>query len=106
MCEGFEKMFNPFYTTGIEKAYERINGLFVFTDKLEELGDQPLRNFLEKLGGWPMVLGSAWDQSNFDLTHTLLTISLYNTEPLVDINVNTDLKNSTARILYVRTLKL
>nr|KAG5707380.1 hypothetical protein BaRGS_005347 [Batillaria attramentaria] len=73
----------------------------ILKNKLEERGDQPLRKFLSDLGGWPMVNNSGWDEANFDLTQMLAKLSLFNNDPLVNLYVGTDSKNSSSRIIYV-----
>lgn len=69
-------------------------------EKIEEVGDAPLRALLQKLGGWPL-LQSNWDASGFNLTNTLVQLYFMGKDPLFDFYVGTDIKNSTARILSV-----
>ena len=35
-------------------------------DRLEEIGLAPLRELLEKFGGWPVVDGDSWSEDSFD----------------------------------------
>ena len=35
-------------------------------DRLEEIGLKPLKDLLEKFGGWPVVEGDKWDENSFD----------------------------------------
>ena len=37
----------------------------------EELGDEPLASVLTDIGGWPVVTGSKWQESNFSLAEVL-----------------------------------
>lgn len=69
--------------------------------KLEERGDKPLRDFLNQLVTWPLLNDTNWDEQRFNLTDLLVTLSLYSNHPLVSVSVNPDVKNSSARILYV-----
>ena len=64
------------------------------------MGDEPLRNFLVGLGGWPMV-SSSWSEVNFNLTEMLMLLHLYNNNPLIMVYVGVDVKNSSSRILVV-----
>ncbi|XP_025078019.1 LOW QUALITY PROTEIN: neprilysin-4-like [Pomacea canaliculata] len=69
--------------------------------KLEERGDKPLRDFLNQLVTWPLLNDTNWDEQRFNLTDLLVTLSLYSNHPLVSVSVNPDVKNSSARILYI-----
>ncbi|XP_070206748.1 neprilysin-1-like [Littorina saxatilis] len=69
-------------------------------ERLEETGDAPLREFLKQFGGWPM-LNDTWRHEAFNLTSMLIHLHLYNNDPLVDLLVGVDMKNSTNRILVL-----
>ncbi|XP_069119070.1 neprilysin-like [Argopecten irradians] len=59
---------------------------------------------LNELRGWP-VLGSKpggnWNESEYDLTKSLVNLIKYNNKPLIEMYVYTDVKNSSARIIYI-----
>ncbi|XP_071110115.1 neprilysin-like isoform X1 [Haliotis cracherodii] len=68
--------------------------------QLEERGAEPALQFLVSLGGWPMI-NTSWREENFDLVGSLIQLRKYNNHPILSMNVGTDLKNSSRRILYV-----
>lgn len=43
-------------------------------DSKEQLGNDPLLSVLSKIGGWAVIEGSKWNQNNFDLTETLISM--------------------------------
>jgi len=64
---------------------------------LEKKGDQPLRDVIEKIGGWP-VLGN-WNESKFDWVDQLIKFrELGLTHDMIfDLSVSQDYKNNTIR---------
>lgn len=76
---------------------------------IEKRGKEPLNNITDKLGGWPVVKGDQWnEQSARDLVTTIKEFRKigFRTNSIVDVSVQTDLKNSTARKIYVSYLQL
>ena len=49
----------------------------------------------DELGGWPILQGSSWNASRFDLLATLLKLREYSNSVLFDMGTSTDEKNST-----------
>jgi hypothetical protein len=56
----------------------------------------------KELGGWPVLHGSAWDESTFDLNRLMLKLSQYNNYIFYTVNTDADEKNSSVRSIYVR----
>lgn len=73
---------------------------------IEKRGKEPLISIADKLGGWPVVKGDQWNGSNGDLVTTIKEFRKigFRTNSIVDVVVQTDLKNSTARKIYVSFL--
>ena len=42
-------------------------------DKIEEVGLDPLKAMLKKMGGWPVLEGDAWDENKFSWIDTVYT---------------------------------
>jgi len=75
-------------------------------DKIEEIGLQPLKDMLHKMGGWPVLEGDSWDESMFSWIDTVYTFRQhgYSTNYLIDIFIGTDIKNSsgfTKRVINI-----
>jgi hypothetical protein len=58
----------------------------------------PLIN--EEFGGWPLVQGSKWNESMFDLSHIMLKLSQYNN--FVFYHVETTIDNIDALKYRIR----
>lgn len=77
--------------------------LFVFTARIREIGDTPLRKTLEFLGGWPVVVGPSWKPPPYSVEVLLGRLrGQYNEGVLLEQWVGPDDKNSSANILQVR----
>lgn len=70
---------------------------------IEESGIKPLADILEAFGGWPVVKGDLWSDENFDWVEIVKKFRRMGLETSVifALNVVTDLKNSTKRVLDV-----
>lgn len=67
-------------------------------DHVTSLGPAPVRQFLQELGGWPLVT-SGWSDMTFALDELLVKVNKYNILPVVWLYVDTDLMNpSTVKI--------
>ena len=42
-------------------------------DKIEEVGLDPLKAMLKKMGGWPVLEGDSWDENKFNWIDTVYT---------------------------------
>lgn len=63
----------------------------------------PLKAIQERLGGFPVVVGEAWDDSRWSwegLTKQLRDVG-YSTDYIIDFSVDTDLKNSSRHLINV-----
>ena len=65
---------------------------------IEARGDQPVRELVDGLGGWP-VIDPDWDDEQFDLINVLAKLRLLNNRILVNIWVSSDDKNSEVNII-------
>lgn len=71
--------------------------------RIRETGDAPLKKILERLGGWPVVIGPSWKPPSYPLEVLLGRLrGEYNEGVLLEQWVGPDDKNSSANILQVR----
>jgi len=74
------------------------------TDAVYEVGDRPLRDVVESLGGWP-VLDADWapkHEANWSLERILGRLrGVHNTPLLVETFVAADDKNSSMNVIQV-----
>ena len=56
----------------------------------------------EELGGWPILYGSRWTHSTFNLSSLLLKLRQYNKNIIYNINTVADLTNSSIYCIRVR----
>ena len=69
----------------------------------EEKGLSPLLEILGEFGGWPVVVGDNWNESNFEWTEMIYKFRRvgYSIGYLIDFSISTDAKNSTTRVIDV-----
>ena len=70
-------------------------------EKIEEQGVAPVLKVLKDMGGWPVLEGDDWDKDKFnwfDMVYRFRDFG-YSVDYLVDFSVDTDLKNSSWRVL-------
>jgi len=60
----------------------------------------------KQFGGWPILEGSKWNQSAFDLYHLLIKLSKFNKFPLFYIQTYNDENNSSSYSIYVRIFSI
>lgn len=96
-----------FYTT--IKFYKKKNNtflfhvLFYFIAQIRKLGDEPLRQVLSSLGGWPVITKN-WTIPDFSWETLLGRLRReYNEGILIEEWVGPDDKNSSVNIIQVRT---
>ena len=74
----------------------------VFAEKIEEIGDQPLRDLIKRFNGWPVVVGRDWSRPNQSLEQYLGKLrGLYNLGILMELWIGPDDKNSSVNIIQV-----
>ncbi|KAJ8679540.1 hypothetical protein QAD02_015327 [Eretmocerus hayati] len=76
--------------------------------KIRDIGDRPLRQALEQLGGWPVVMGNSWpDPGNGSLENLLGQLrGDFNVGVIVEAWIGPDDKNSSANILQFDQMQL
>lgn len=67
---------------------------------------QPLLDMLKRLGGWPVLDGDSWDEKSFSWEKSVYNFrdAGYSVDYFLDFSISVDVKNSTKRIIDVRTL--
>jgi len=69
---------------------------------IESTGTTPVLSVIEnELGGWPILNGLSWNESNFNPLHLLLKLRKYNNNILYSCGTATDDKNSSAYFIRV-----
>ncbi|XP_076080957.1 endothelin-converting enzyme homolog isoform X2 [Mytilus galloprovincialis] len=68
------------------------------TSKINELGSEPLTQFIKMIGGWT-VTDTGFDESKWKLEDVLAKINIYNFAPLFDVGITIDDKNSSQYVL-------
>lgn len=70
---------------------------------IEGIGLMPLIDMQEKIGGWPVVKGGEWDKTAFVWQDAVKIIRQlgFSTDYLIDFSVDTDLKNSSRRLINI-----
>jgi len=69
--------------------------------RAEEKGLQPLKDVLHGFGGWPVVVGDAWDEDAFvwyEMIYKFRKVG-YSVDYFIDFSITVDLKNSTFRTI-------
>lgn len=67
----------------------------------ERIGLEPLTDFLNYFGGWPMTMDS-WNESHFDWKDaTTETIKYYSSAYLINIYNDVDQMNANRSVIYV-----
>ncbi|XP_070151013.1 neprilysin-1 [Polyergus mexicanus] len=75
--------------------------------RIREIGDAPLKKILERLGGWPAVVGASWKPPPYPLEVLLGRLrGEYNEGVLLEQWVGPDDKNSSANILQLDQMQL
>ena len=64
-------------------------------------GETPLMTLLDDLGGWPVLEGRAWRETEFDFVTLMAKLRLLNNRVLISQWVGADDKNSSQNIIQV-----
>ena len=77
--------------------------MLTIPETIQMKGLQPIKDILRRMGGWPVLEGSAWDPSGFEWTHNIyINRQLgYSLDYIVDFSVTTNIKNSSWRVIDV-----
>ncbi|XP_055977341.1 endothelin-converting enzyme 2 isoform X1 [Sorex fumeus] len=67
-------------------------------ERIEELGAQPLRELIDKIGGWNIT--GPWDQNNF-MEVLKAVAGTYRASPFFTVYVSADLKSSNNNVIQV-----
>jgi hypothetical protein len=59
-----------------------------------------------ELGGWPILQGSAWNISTFNLSRLLVKLTAYSSSVIYNVGTQIDEKNSSFRSIRVRKFGL
>ncbi|XP_055299905.1 neprilysin-2-like isoform X2 [Sitodiplosis mosellana] len=70
---------------------------------IEAQGTKPLADILESFGGWPVVKGNSWSDATWDWVEVIKKFRRMGlpTAIIFNFDINTDLKNSKQRQLYI-----
>ena len=71
------------------------------TDKIEELGVKPLLLLLRELGGWPVLDGNKWNDSDYNWVSQMASLRNFNNDILISEWVAADITNSSSHIIQV-----
>merc|ERR1711899_164378 len=73
------------------------------TPLIEQIGLQPLKDKLKSMGGWPVLEGNDWSESEFDWIETTYKFrkNSYSTDTLINFSIGTDIKNSSWRVIDI-----
>uniref|UniRef100_A0A146LYT5 Neprilysin-2 n=1 Tax=Lygus hesperus TaxID=30085 RepID=A0A146LYT5_LYGHE len=68
---------------------------------IEEVGAEPVKQLLKKMGGWPVIEGDSWDMGSFSWLNTVYNYRKegFSVDYLIDFAVSTDSKNNSARVI-------
>lgn len=81
-----------------------IRTLFIHIDEIRKIGDQPLRDILKSLGGWP-VIEKNWKPPKMSVETLMGRLRGEYSEPvLIELYVGADDKNSSINILQVGSM--
>ncbi|CAD6235737.1 GSCOCG00012426001-RA-CDS [Cotesia congregata] len=71
---------------------------------MKQYGINPLKDKFNKLGGWPVLEGTKWNEDAFNWTNTLYTLRKmgYSFNYLFNLEVATDLKNNTKTVINLK----
>lgn len=80
---------------------------FALSAIIEKFGVEPMKNYLETFGGWPVVENS-WNETSWSLQRTVTDLELLGFESsyLFEKTLDHDSINASRRVLYVSRLRL
>ncbi|XP_064459407.1 neprilysin-2-like isoform X2 [Ornithodoros turicata] len=71
------------------------------TSVIDNMGEEPLKQVLKEIGGWPVVEGDSWDATSFNWLDALSRYRKfgYSHDILLDLSVIPDFRNNTRYII-------
>ena len=72
-------------------------------EKIDELGSEPIKKLLAKVGGWPVVEGDKWNAKNYsiwDQNVKMLHLG-YSSDYIFEVSIDADSKNNSHRVLQL-----
>lgn len=72
-------------------------------DFQEEQGLKPMRDLLDKIGGWPVIEGDKWSSADKDVWSQQIEMFHlgFSSDYIVEVSIYADSKNNTHRVLYL-----
>ena len=71
-------------------------------EKIELVGIEPVLSLINtEFGGWPILQGSSWNSTTFDLANLLLTLRQYDYNFIFGMGTGIDEKNSSTTYIRV-----
>lgn len=69
--------------------------------EIERSGNVPLSSLLTDLGGWPVLEGDSWNDSNFTWLDTLIAFRKhgFSHDLFMDLSVTPDFRNNTQHVI-------
>ena len=75
---------------------------FVTLGQINANSDAEFKNILEKLGGWPVLLGDSWNEKTFEWSDiSQFTKMGYSAKYFIAMSIETDSRNNSKRIISV-----
>ncbi|XP_063869104.1 mucin-3B-like isoform X2 [Scylla paramamosain] len=71
------------------------------TEAIEAMGAEPLLALLRELGGWPVLEGDAWNNTDYDWVRQMARLRNYNNDILISEWVAADITNSSNHIIQL-----
>eukprot|EP00095_Tigriopus_kingsejongensis_P001687 maker-scaffold1658_size31987-snap-gene-0.9 protein:Tk01687 transcript:maker-scaffold1658_size31987-snap-gene-0.9-mRNA-1 annotation:"endothelin-converting enzyme 1" len=90
----FEMPIKAGVDTNATKAVKTLFKSCMNTELIQHRREEPLLKLLNELGGWPVLMGDAWDEASFNWIETITQLRQYNNDILVAIWVGPDGKDS------------
>jgi hypothetical protein len=72
--------------------------------KIETDGIEPVLSLINELGGWPILQGSSWNSTTYNLSNLLFRLRQYNYNIIFRINTDVDEKNSSETDIVVSSI--
>lgn len=79
------------------------SGHYYSSAEIERVGNEPVLETLNELGGWPVLEQDKWNASSFNWLDSLIKFRKagFSHDILMDLSVNTDYRNNTRHVIDV-----